>query len=225
MLKQVEYPFNLIVEIGPFPWHIDLARVERDFDDVLMHYFAKPGCLLNEREQQIILMRYKDKKSLAEIGAHFEITRERVRQLEAKSIRRLKYLKEMFYSFDELLELENEHEKRRLQLIKKIEELDKLLEKADSLLATKETTIKDIEEFFELSEEERKSVLQNNADIVELDLSVRSYNCLRRARINTIGELKTKTRSDLLKIRNMGRKSAKAIIEKLREIGIELQEE
>ena len=59
--------------------------------------------------------------------------------------------------------------------------------------------------------------------IEELDLSVRSYNCLKRANINTVGELTQKTEEDMMKVRNLGRKSLKEVIQKLREIGLELK--
>ena len=59
--------------------------------------------------------------------------------------------------------------------------------------------------------------------IEELDLSVRSYNCLKRANINTVGELAQKTEEDMMKVRNLGRKSLKEVIQKLREIGLELK--
>ena len=59
--------------------------------------------------------------------------------------------------------------------------------------------------------------------IEELDLSVRSYHCLKRANINTVGELAQKTEEDMMKVRNLGRKSLKEVIQKLREIGLELK--
>jgi DNA-directed RNA polymerase subunit alpha len=58
--------------------------------------------------------------------------------------------------------------------------------------------------------------------IDELELSVRSYNCLKRAGINTVGELCSKTMDDLMKVRNMGRKSLDEILEKLDGLGLHL---
>ena len=51
-------------------------------------------------------------------------------------------------------------------------------------------------------------------------LSVRSYNCLKRAGINTIGELSEKTEEDMIKVRNLGRKSLKEIKEELEKYGL-----
>lgn len=59
--------------------------------------------------------------------------------------------------------------------------------------------------------------------IEELDLSVRSYNSLKRAGIHTIGELTQKTEEEMMRIRNMGRKSLKEVIQKLHELGLDLR--
>ena len=58
--------------------------------------------------------------------------------------------------------------------------------------------------------------------IEELDLSVRSYNCLKRAGINTVEELTNKTPEDMMKVRNLGRKSLEEVLAKLKELGLEL---
>ncbi len=59
--------------------------------------------------------------------------------------------------------------------------------------------------------------------VEELDLSVRSYNCLKRASINTVDELVRKTEEDLMKVRNLGKKSLAEIKEKLEELGLSLR--
>jgi len=61
--------------------------------------------------------------------------------------------------------------------------------------------------------------------IEELDLSVRSYNCLKRAGINTVGELCAKTEEEMMKVRNLGRKSLEEVVEKLGALGLLLREE
>ncbi|GGJ00859.1 DNA-directed RNA polymerase subunit alpha [Alicyclobacillus cellulosilyticus] len=61
--------------------------------------------------------------------------------------------------------------------------------------------------------------------IEELDLSVRSYNCLKRAGINTVGELCSKTEEEMMKVRNLGRKSLEEVIEKLAALGLSLRSE
>jgi DNA-directed RNA polymerase subunit alpha len=73
---------------------------------------------------------------------------------------------------------------------------------------------------------EREEKVQNKKlekKIEELDLSVRSYNCLKRAGINTVGELTQKTEEEMMRVRNLGRKSLKEVVTKLREIGLDLR--
>jgi DNA-directed RNA polymerase subunit alpha len=61
--------------------------------------------------------------------------------------------------------------------------------------------------------------------IDDLELSVRSYNCLKRAGINTVEELTNKTSEDMMKVRNLGRKSLEEVIEKLKELGLSFKTE
>lgn len=61
--------------------------------------------------------------------------------------------------------------------------------------------------------------------IEELDLSVRSYNCLKRAGINTVGELCSRTEEEMMKVRNLGRKSLEEVVEKLGALGLSLRED
>ena len=58
--------------------------------------------------------------------------------------------------------------------------------------------------------------------IEELDLSVRSFNCLKRAGINTVGDLVTKSEDDMMKVRNLGRKSLEEVMAKLDSLGFTL---
>ena len=59
-------------------------------------------------------------------------------------------------------------------------------------------------------------------NIDELELSVRSYNCLKSAGINTVEELCNKTSEDMMKVRNLGRKSLEEVLAKLKELGLQL---
>ena len=59
--------------------------------------------------------------------------------------------------------------------------------------------------------------------IEDLELSVRAYNCLKRASINSLAELLKKSEHDLLNIKNFGKKSSDEVIEKLHQVGLELQ--
>ncbi len=61
--------------------------------------------------------------------------------------------------------------------------------------------------------------------IDELDFSVRAYNCLKRANINTLGDLTEKTELEMMKIRNLGKKSLKEVIDKIKEMGLRFRDE
>ena len=75
----------------------------------------------------------------------------------------------------------------------------------------------------EKEETKKEKVLEMT--IEELDLSVRSYNCLKRASINTVEELVKKTEEDMMKVRNLGRKSLEEVINKLHALGLSLPSE
>ncbi|KMY52619.1 MULTISPECIES: DNA-directed RNA polymerase subunit alpha [Bacillaceae] len=75
----------------------------------------------------------------------------------------------------------------------------------------------------EKEEDQKEKVLEMT--IEELDLSVRSYNCLKRAGINTVQELANKSEEDMMKVRNLGRKSLEEVKAKLDELGLGLRKE
>jgi DNA-directed RNA polymerase subunit alpha len=77
------------------------------------------------------------------------------------------------------------------------------------------------EVMIEKEDNEKEKVLEMNID--ELELSVRSYNCLKRAGINTVEELCNKTSEDMMKVRNLGRKSLEEVLAKLKELGLQLR--
>ncbi len=79
---------------------------------------------------------------------------------------------------------------------------------------------KTAEVMIEAKEDGKEKVLEMNID--ELELSVRSYNCLKRAGINTVQELTQKTPDDMMKVRNLGRKSLEEVLAKLKELGLQL---
>ncbi|NLY66307.1 MAG: DNA-directed RNA polymerase subunit alpha [Tissierellia bacterium] len=81
--------------------------------------------------------------------------------------------------------------------------------------------VEDVEIMVEKEEDKKEKVLEMTVE--ELDLTVRSYNCLKRAGINTVEELTQKTEEDLLKVRNLGKKSLEEIQSKLSELGLALK--
>ncbi len=82
---------------------------------------------------------------------------------------------------------------------------------------------KNTEVIVEKEENKKEKVLEMT--IEELDLSVRSYNCLKRAGINTVEDLTNKSEEDMMKVRNLGRKSLEEVINKLNGLGLYLKKE
>ena len=80
---------------------------------------------------------------------------------------------------------------------------------------------KNAEIMIEKDDSKKEKILE--LSIEELDLSVRSYNCLKRAGINSVEDLANKTEEDMMKVRNLGRKSLEEVLNKMQELGLELQ--
>ncbi|WP_062551321.1 DNA-directed RNA polymerase subunit alpha [Peptoniphilus phoceensis] len=83
--------------------------------------------------------------------------------------------------------------------------------------------VSEINLMVEKEEDQKEKVLEMTVE--ELDLSVRSFNCLKRAGINSVEELTNKTESEMMKVRNLGRKSLQEVTEKLEELGLGLKAE
>jgi DNA-directed RNA polymerase subunit alpha len=76
-----------------------------------------------------------------------------------------------------------------------------------------------------VSSKEDKQIKLLEMSIEDMDLSVRSYNCLKRANINTVEDLTKKSEEDMLKVRNLGRKSLDEVIQKLQSYGLSLRKQ
>ena len=98
----------------------------------------------------------------------------------------------------------------------------KVLSEHLSLFIDLSENAKSAEIMVETESDEKEKVLEMNID--ELELSVRSYNCLKRAGINTVEELCNRTSDDMMKVRNLGRKSLEEVLAKLKELGLELNQ-
>jgi DNA-directed RNA polymerase subunit alpha len=98
----------------------------------------------------------------------------------------------------------------------------KVLSEHLSLFIDLSENAKTAEVMVEKEENEQEKVLEMNID--ELELSVRSYNCLKRAGINTVEELINKTPEDMMKVRNLGRKSLDEVLAKLKELNLKLSD-
>lgn len=97
----------------------------------------------------------------------------------------------------------------------------KILNEHFNLFISLTEHINEVEIMVEKEEDEKEKVLEMT--IEELDLSVRSYNCLKRAGINSVEELTLKSEDDMMKVRNLGKKSLEEVQKKLAELGQSLR--
>jgi len=164
---------------------------------------------LSEREQGVLACRFQRKLTLEQTAKEYCVTRERIRQIEAKALRKLRHpIKANMMKAVPLTELQaHVSEHQRL--------LDEYawLKKAFVALAQKKA-----EPGVIIPMAEYASRLE--MPIEHLDLSVRSYNCLRKAGKNTVGDVAEMTVNELSKVRNLGRKSMEEVMQKLRELGV-----
>ena len=97
----------------------------------------------------------------------------------------------------------------------------KVLSEHLNLIIDLSENAKSVDVMVEKEDDQKEKVLEMSID--ELELSVRSYNCLKRAGINTVEELTNKTPDDMMKVRNLGRKSLDEVYAKLKELGLSLR--
>lgn len=98
----------------------------------------------------------------------------------------------------------------------------KILSEHLNLFITLTDHVGDVEIMVEKEEDKRDKVLEMTVE--ELDLSVRSFNCLKRAGINTVEELTQKSEEDMMKVRNLGKKSLEEVQQKLHALGLSLKQ-
>lgn len=176
------YPDNLLYDLFDRDWEYPRPA---DFDGSLEYVLHT----LTERERRILGFRYKDGLIYEEIGKRECITRERIRQICAKALRKLRHpyrLDYLKYGVSGVITRKTESARAAALA---------LLPKPDIPGMTLE----------------------------ELDLSVRSYNCLKRAGMNTLREVSEMTFDELCHVRNLGKKSVDEICAVLTGYGIRLR--
>ncbi len=99
----------------------------------------------------------------------------------------------------------------------------KIMQDHINLFVNLSETIKGMDILVKTEDDKQQQILK--MVIEEMDLSVRSYNCLKRANIHTVEDLTKKTQDDMLKVRNLGRKSLEEVINKLDSYGLALKEQ
>ena len=179
------YPDNLLYDIFGGEWEYPRPG---DFDGSLEYVLHT----LTERERRVLDFRYKDGLTFEEIGKRFCVTRERIRQIHAKFLRKLRHPERLNY----------------------------LKYGVSGVVARK-------------TENAREAALASmpkpdkpeDITLEELELSVRSYNCLKRAGMNTLREVSEMTFDELCHVRNLGKKSVDEICAVLTNYGIRLKKD
>ena len=202
-----EFPDDLIKELGLYEDNrLDIDYIEKHFEENFEYLLSRS--FLTPREKVVLEGYYVKGYTLEAIGLQFGVTRERIKQILNKAIRRMKHpsrLDILKYG-KELIEEQDDVEELTRQLKRKKQFLEQMNVELDE-------NIKNIMGEVSLSK-----------PIKELDLSIRSLNCLRRADINTLDDLLNKTEEDMMKVRNLGRKSLKEIIRVLDDMGLHLKD-
>ncbi len=168
---------------------------------------------LSEREREVIRLRFQKKMTLEQCGKEHGITRERIRQIEAKAIRKLRHpSRANMIKAVPLAEVQQQHSEYL-----KLSQAYELLSKAFEVCTAKRADPGVVVPTAELP-------VHLQTPISELDLSRRSYNCLRGAGKDTLRDITEMTRDELAKIRNMGRKSVEEVVRKIEIYGLILKE-
>ena len=168
--------------------------------------------LLTEREQKVIREMYVNTLRLEDVGKIFGVTRERIRQIQCKAMRKLRHPSKSKYYIKGKSVVDAE--------IKLREELHEI-EKQNNLDAIKKAWEEEQEQKIARAIEMK----EENWAIENFGFSVRTYNCLKRAGFKTLPEIARLTKSQAMKIRNLGRKSLDELERKLNEWGFELYDD
>lgn len=198
---------------------------------------------LSEREQKILYLRYKEGLTLEEVGKEFGVTRERIREIEAKALRRLRHpshMRNLCYGYkliEEDREVTYDLEEKRIRFTEelngkkaellKIKEQIAAIPKADTANSEYEKLFSEFcianeVESLEIREPDRLFI---TLEEVQKPLSVRTYNCLKRAGCNTLNDVYTiALNRKLWKVRNLGCKSMAEILCKLIEYGADKEQ-
>ena len=204
--KDMKYPLNLLFEVTEDENFIANVDTITDLNGTVEYVL----CTLSQREREILQYRFKDKLTFNDITKIYNVTRERIHQIEAKALRklrhpdRLKYIK--YGVFGVINGIREEYYNKYAKLERQLIELCKVNEMAADKI---------------IKENELKK--KYKTDEIEItSFSVRTFNALKRAGINTISELSQLSYNDICNIRNLGKKSINEIIDKLKSYGYEV---
>lgn len=218
----IDYPMNLIYTV--FGEHKQVAindeksikEVESNIDYILCN-------LMEAREANVLRMRFKGKLSLDEVAKILDLTKERVRQIEARALRKMRHpsrAKAIFSPY----RLSQEIKERTEVLDQKNKELAGLITKCLDQIDVLSKALDSVG--IKVSTEKPNTYVTTLArNINEFEFSVRAYNCMKRAGINTIGDLTEKTEEEMRQVRNLGSRGLQEIKDKLTSLGLRFMTE
>ena len=199
-MKKKEYPENLLAQVFVNGLPTDLPD---DITLVLEYIIQKT---LTEREGRVLDMRYKRYMTMAAIGEEYGLRAERIRQIEAKAVRKLRHPSRSRYI---LMGMEG-----YINYLRDTAVDERLREYKKEIISLE----KKIAELTDTEYEEEKNELEN-APIAELDLSVRTFNILYRAGYSTVRELLDADAEKIVSLPNLGLKNFSDLIDVLSEKG------
>lgn len=239
---EAPWPYNLL-DAASLPFltvRHRISEIDNCWPDIVtddqMAGLEKALNTLTERERTFTLNYFKEGLNLEECGKLYNVTRERTRQIISKAVRKLRHPSRfrMIVLGIQGAEQESENKKRRAAIMKEAADLDtanRALEFLRDGLYQRIVSLSNVSYAFRTALDEAlpgPSVpasfsvdAMSSTPIEDLDLSVRSYNCLRRADINTFGELLDRLRLDpkdqksIIRVRNLGRKSLTEVCAKV----------
>lgn len=205
------YPYNLACTIMGY----NKETTDAEKWDIAYNTYV-PGLMeamsvLNEQEKKVIEYRFKSLMTLAEIGKELGLSGERIRQIKEKAIRRLRHPSQA----------RKWNMRYILSYLDKEQEYRKTAEENEALKAL----VKEYEEKISAmggTGKPAKADIYSEMDVDELDLSVRSFNCLSICGIKKVKAITMLSMDDLMCIRNLGKKSAMEIEDTLNGLGMEL---
>lgn len=177
---------------------------------------------LTAREEKVLWLRFFDGMDYEAAGKVFGVTRERIRQVEHKALRKMKWRKNVRQLMSNGITAYWQQEvERTAQGIADAYKaaLDKeYAERVADWEANRESEPTARPD----TEAESERIRRLKMPIEEMDLSVRSYNCLKRGCMNTVEDITLRTYEQMMQVRNLGRKSLEEITQRLTELGFRL---
>lgn len=227
------YPYNLALAIFENSWdHKDDCRYEsiNKAKKLSIQGIEETLLTITDRERNVLKQIYEEGLTLKQVGINIGVGSDRIRQIRNKALRKLghssRITKMMAHSRETLERYVSERNDARIEIA--VLKTALKIHNEEQITPAERNCLISVSNKLNTPSKELCSIIEasNLVDVEteELGLSVRAYNCVKRAGINKLGDFFDKTISDISNLRNMGTKSLVEIINKLKEYGIELKE-